>query len=191
MTNYTYTNLYVHGSNEELDKLFRNLKRWTRKDEKKQHEVFGYGWIGFIAQAAKLEPLDLNAGVLKIQYDGRGRLYVLYISAAGPQAGFWRALVRRFAPHCQAYYLAEEAESGFYETNDTTKRIIVADYAVPARNSEGVYLSSGERRSTFYTEASMQELLSSKYGAGKPMTELLELAQQEGLHVHKVQRVRR
>lgn len=65
MANYCYTNLYVYGPQEELANLFKKLKRWTRKDERKPKSAFGCGWLGFIAEGAGLQAFDLRAGVEK------------------------------------------------------------------------------------------------------------------------------
>ena len=190
MANYCYTNLYVYGSQEELANLFKKLKRWTRKDERKPKTAFGCGWLGFIAEGAGIRAFDLRAGVEKFQFDGKGRLYICYTSAWGPQPTFWKAVLRKFAPACKSYYLSEESCQGLYVTNDKFRRVITADYAIPAWNSAaGCYLPSELRRSTFYTEGAMHELLVSKYGAGKTLAELLELAQKDNLSVYKVKRV--
>ena len=190
MANYCYTNLYVYGPQEELANLFKKLKRWTRKDERKPKTAFGCGWLGFIAEGAGIQAFDLRAGVEKIQFDGKGQLFIKYISAYGPQPAFWEALVRKFAPRSWSYYLAEESSSGLYVTNDKFRRVITADYAIPAWDSvAGCYLPSELRRSTFYTEGAMRELLVSKYGAGKTLAELLELAKKDNLPVYKVKRV--
>lgn len=190
MANYCYTNLYVYGSQEELANLFKKLKRWTRKDERKPKTTFGCGWLGFIAEGAGIQAFDLRAGVEKFQFDGKGRLYICYTSAWGPQPTFWKAVLRKFAPACKSYYLSEESCQGLYVTNDKFRRVITADYAIPAWNSAaGCYLPSELRRSTFYTEGAMHELLVSKYGAGKTLAELLELAQKDNLSVYKVKRV--
>ena len=190
MANYCYTNLYVYGSQEELANLFKKLKRWTRKDERKPKTAFGCGWLGFIAEGADIQAFDLRAGVEKFQFDGKGRLYICYTSAWGPQPTFWKAVLRKFAPACKSYYLSEESCQGLYVTNDKFRRVITADYAIPAWNSAaGCYLPSELRRSTFYTEGAMHELLVSKYGAGKTLAELLELAQKDNLSVYKVKRV--
>ena len=190
MANYSYTNLYVYGSQEELANLFKKLKRWTRKDERKPKTAFGCGWLGFIAEGADIQAFDLRAGVEKFQFDGKGRLYICYTSAWGPQPTFWKAVLRKFAPACKSYYLSEESCQGLYVTNDKFRRVITADYAIPAWNSAaGCYLPSELRRSTFYTEGAMHELLVSKYGAGKTLAELLELAQKDNLSVYKVKRV--
>ena len=190
MANYCYTNLYVYGSQEELANLFKKLKRWTRKDERKPKTAFGCGWLGFIAEGADIQAFDLRAGVEKFQFDGKGRLYICYTSAWGPQPTFWKAVLRKFAPACKSYYLSEESCQGLYVTNDKFRCVITADYAIPAWNSAaGCYLPSELRRSTFYTEGAMHELLVSKYGAGKTLAELLELAQKDNLSVYKVKRV--
>ena len=190
MANYCYTNLYVYGSQEELANLFKKLKRWTRKDERKPKTSFGCGWLGFIAEGAGIQAFDFRAGVEKFQFDGKGRLYICYTSAWGPQPTFWKAVLRKFAPACKSYYLSEESCQGLYVTNDKFRRVITADYAIPAWNSAaGCYLPSELRRSTFYTEGAMHELLVSKYGAGKTLAELLELAQKDNLSVYKVKRV--
>ena len=190
MANYCYTNLYVYGPQEELANLFKKLKRWTRKDERKPKTAFGCGWLGFIAEGADIQAFDLRAGVEKFQFDGKGRLYICYTSAWGPQPTFWKAVLRKFAPACKSYYLSEESCQGLYVTNDKFRRVITADYAIPAWNSAaGCYLPSELRRSTFYTEGAMHELLVSKYGAGKTLAELLELAQKDNLSVYKVKRV--
>lgn len=190
MANYCYTNLYVYGSQEELANLFKKLKRWTRKDERKPKTSFGCGWLGFIAEGAGIQAFDLRAGVEKFQFDGKGRLYICYTSAWGPQPTFWKAVLRKFAPACKSYYLSEESCQGLYVTNDKFRRVITADYAIPAWDSAaGCYLPSELRRSTFYTEGAMHELLVSKYGAGKTLAELLELAQKDNLSVYKVKRV--
>ena len=76
-----------------------------------------------------------------------------------------------------------------YITNDKLKRKITADYAIPGRCADGSYTSSLVRRRTFYTEGAMRELLVSKYGAGKAMAELLELAQKANILVYKLKRV--
>ena len=76
-----------------------------------------------------------------------------------------------------------------YITNDKLKRKITADYAIPGRCADGSYTSSLVRRRTFYTEGAMRELLVSKYGAGKAMAELLELAQKDNIPVYKLKRV--
>ena len=190
MANYCYTNLYVYGSQEELANLFKKLKRWTRKDERKPKTAFGCGWLGFIAEGADIQAFDLRAGVEKFQFDGKGRLYICYTSAWGPQPTFWKAVLRKFAPACKSYYLSEESCQGLYVTNDKFRCVITADYAIPAWNSAaGCYLPSELRRSTFYTEGAMHELLVSKYCAGKTLAELLELAQKDNLSVYKVKRV--
>ena len=190
MANYCYTNLYVYGSQEELANLFKKLKRWTRKDERKPKSAFGCGWLGFIAEGAGIQAFDLRAGVEKIQFDGKGRLYICYTSAWGPQPEFWKAVLRKFAPACKSYYLSEESCQGLYVTNDKFRRVITADYAIPAWDSAAdCYLPSELRRSTFYTEGAMRELLVSRYGAGKTLAELLELAKKDGLPVYKVKRV--
>ena len=190
MANYCYTNLYVYGSQEELANLFKKLKRWTRKDERKPKTAFGCGWLGFIAEGAGIQAFDVRAGVEKFQFDGKGRLYICYTSAWGPQPTFWKAVLRKFAPACKSYYLSEESCQGLYVTNDKFRCVITADYAIPAWNSAaGCYLPSELRRSTFYTEGAMHELLVSKYGAGKTLAELLELAQKDNLSVYKVKRV--
>lgn len=190
MANYSYTNLYVYGSQEELANLFKKLKRWTRKDERKPKTAFGCGWLGFIAEGAGIQAFDVRAGVEKFQFDGKGRLYICYTSAWGPQPTFWKAVLRKFAPACKSYYLSEESCQGLYVTNDKFRRVITADYAIPAWNSAaGCYLPSEFRRSTFYTEGAMRELLVSKYGAGKTLAELLELAQKDNLSVYKVKSV--
>lgn len=190
MANYCYANLYVYGSQEELSNLFKKLKRWTRKDERKPKTAFGCGWLGFIAEGAGIQAFDLRAGVEKFQFDGKGRLYICYTSAWGPQPEFWKAVLRKFAPACKSYYLAEESCQGLYVTNDKFRRVITADYAIPAWDSAaGCYLPSELRRSTFYTEGAMRELLVSKYGAGKTLAELLKLAKKDGLPVYKVKRV--
>ena len=190
MANYCYTNLYVYGSQEELSNLFKKLKRWTRKDERKPKTAFGCGWRGFIAEGAGIQAFDLRAGVEKFQFDGKGRLYICYTSAWGPQPEFWKAVLRKFAPACKSYYLSEESCQGLYVTNDKFRRVITADYAIPAWDSAaGCYLPSELRRSTFYTEGAMRELLVSRYGAGKTLAELLELAKKDGLLVYKVKRV--
>lgn len=108
MANYSYTNLYVYGPQEELANLFKKLKSWTRKDERKPKTAFGCGWLGFIAEGAGIQAFDLRAGVEKIQFDGKGQLFIKYISADGPQPAFWEALVRKFAPRSWSCYLAEE-----------------------------------------------------------------------------------
>lgn len=190
MANYSYTNLYVYGSQEELANLFKKLKRWTRKDERKPKTAFGCGWLGFIAEGAGIKAFDLRAGVEKFQFDGKEMLYICYTSAWEPQAEFWKAVLRKFTPACKSYYLSEESCQGLYVTNDKFRRVITADYAIPAWNSAaGCYLPSEFRRSTFYTEGAMRELLVSKYGAGKTLAELLELAQKDNLSVYKVKRV--
>ena len=96
--------------------------------------------------------------------------------------------MRKFAPRSWSCYLAEESCTGLYLTNDKLKRKITADYAIPGRCADGSYTSSLVRRSTFYTEGAMRELLVSKYGAGKTLAELLELALQDGLPVYEVKR---
>ena len=190
MANYCYTNLYVYGSQEELATLFKKLKRWTRKDERKPKTAFGCGWLGFIAEGAGIQAFDVRAGVEKFQFDGKGRLYICYTSAWGPQPEFWKAVLRKFAPACKSYYLSEESCQGLYVTNDKFRRVITADYAIPAWDSAvDCYLPSELRRSTFYTEGAMRELLVSRYGAGKTLAELLELAKKDGLPVYKVKRV--
>lgn len=190
MANYCYTNLYVYGSQEELANLFEKLKRWTRKDERKPKTAFGCGWLGFIAEGAGIQAFDLRAGVEKFQFDGKGRLYICYTSAWGPQPKFWKAVLRKFAPACKSYYLSEESCQGIYVTNDKFRRVIIADYAIPAWDSAaGCYLPSELRRSTFYTEGAIRELLVSKYGTGKTLAELLELAQKDNIPVYKVKRV--
>lgn len=189
MANYSYTNLYVYGPQEELANLFKKLKRWTRKDERKPKTAFGCGWLGFIAEGAGIQAFDLRAGVEKFQFDGKERLYICYTSAWEPQLEFWKAVLRKFAPACKSYYLSEEACQGFYVTNDKFRCVITVDYAIPAWDSAaGRYLPSELRRSTFYTEEAMHELLSSRYGSGKSMTELLELARHDGLPVYEVKR---
>lgn len=70
MANYCYTNLYVYGPQEELANLFKKLKCWTRKDERKERTPFGSGWIGFIAQGAGMQAFDNRASVETFQYDG-------------------------------------------------------------------------------------------------------------------------
>lgn len=190
MANYSYTHLYVYGPQEELANLFKKLKRWTRKDERKPKIAFGCGWLGFIAEGAGIKDFDLRAGVEKFQFDGKEMLYICYTSAWEPQAEFWKAVLRKFAPACKSYYLSEESCQGLYVTNDKFRRVITADYAIPAWDSAaGCYLPSELRRSTFYTEGAMRELLVSKYGAGKTLAELLELAQKDNLSVYKVKRV--
>lgn len=189
MANYSYTNLYVYGSQEELANLFKKLKRWTRKDERKPKTAFGCGWLGFIAEGAGIQAFDVRAGVEKFQFDGKGRLYICYTSAWRPQPKFWEAVLRKFAPECKSYYLSEESCQGLYVTNDKSRRVITADYAIPAWDSAaGCYLPSELRRSTFYTEEAMRELLSSRYGSGKSTAELLELARHDGLPVYDVKR---
>ena len=190
MANYSYTNLYVYGPQEELANLFKKLKRWTRKDERKPKTAFGCGWLGFIAEGAGIQAFDLRAGVEKFQFDGKERLYICYTSAWEAQAEFWKAVLRKFAPACKFYYLSEESCQGLYVTNDKFRRVITADYAIPAWDSAaGCYLPSELRRSTFYTEGAMRELLVSKYGAGKTLAELLEMSQKDNLPVYKVKRV--
>lgn len=190
MANYSYTNLYVYGPQEELARLFKKLKYWTRKDERKPRTAFGSGWLGFIAKSAGVEAFDYRGGVKKIQYDGKGRLRILYTSACCPQPEFWEVLLQKFAPACSSFYLAEESCTGLYVTNDKFKQVITADYAIPAQDpATGSYLPSEIRRSTFYTQAAMHELLGSKYGADRSMAELLALARRDGLPVYKVKRV--
>ena len=189
MANYSYTNLYVYGSQEELANLFKKLKRWTRKDERKPKTAFGCGWLGFIAEGAGIQDFDLRAGVEKFQFDGKGRLYICYTSAWGPQPTFWKAVLRKFAPACKSYYLSEESCQGLYVTNDKFSRVIIADYAIPAWDSAaGCYLPSELRRSTFYTQSALRELLSRKYGAGKSIEKLVTLARHDGLPVYEVKR---
>ena len=189
MANYSYTNLYVYGSQEELSNLFKKLKRWTRKDERKPKTTFGCGWLGFFAEGAGIQDFDLRAGVEKFQFDGKGRLYICYTSAWGPQPKFWEAVLRKFAPACKSYYLSEESCQGLYVTNDKFRRVITADYAIPAWDSAaGCYLPSELRRSTFYTQSALRELLSRKYGAGKSIEKLVSLARHDGLPVYEVKR---
>ena len=189
MANYSYTNLYVYGSQEELANLFKKLKRWTRKDERKPKTTFGCGWLGFFAEGAGIQDFDLRAGVEKFQFDGKGRLYICYTSAWGPQPKFWEAVLRKFAPACKSYYLSEESCQGLYVTNDKFRRVITADYAIPAWDSAaGCYLPSELRRSTFYTQSALRELLSRKYGAGKSIEKLVSLARHDGLPVYEVKR---
>ena len=189
MANYSYTNLYVYGPQEELANLFKKLKRWTRKDERKPKTAFGCGWLGFIAEGAGIQAFDLRAGVEKFQFDGKGRLYICYTSAWGPQPKFLEAVLRKFAPACKSYYLSEESCQGLYVTNDKFRRVITADYAIPAWDSAaGCYLPSELRRSTFYTQSALRELLSRKYGAGKSIEKLVALARHDGLPVYEVKR---
>lgn len=189
MANYCYTNLYVYGPQEELANLFKKLKRWTRKDERKPKTAFGCGWLGFIAEGAGIQTFELRSGVEKIQFDGKGQLFIKYMSADGPQPAFWEALVRNFAPRSWSCYLAEESCTGLYLTNDKFRRVITADYAIPAWDSAaGCYLPSELRRSTFYTQSALRELLSSRYGSAKSTAELLELARHDGLTVYEVKR---
>ena len=189
MANYSYTNLYVYGSQEDLANLFKKLKRWTRKDERKPKTAFGCGWLGFIAEGAGMQAFDLRAGVEKFQFDGKGRLYICYTSAWGPQPEFWKAVLRKFAPACKSYYLSEESCQGLYVTNDIFRRVITADYAIPAWDSAaGCYLPSELRRSTFYTQSALRELLSRKYGEGKSIEKLVTLARHDGLPVYEVKR---
>ena len=152
--------------------------------------AFGYGYLGLIAEGAGIRAFDLRAGVEKFQFDGKGRLYICYTSAWGPQPEFWKAVLRKFAPSCKSYYLSEEFCKGLYVTNDKFRCVITADYAIPAWDSAaGCYLPSELRRSTFYTKGAMRELLVSRYGAGKTLTELLVLAQKDNIPVYKVKRV--
>lgn len=189
MANYSYTNLYVYGSQEELANLFKKLKRWTRKDERKPKTAFGCGWLGFIAEGAGIQAFDVRAGVEKFQFDGKGRLYICYTSAWGPQPTFWKAVLRKFAPACKSYYLSEESCQGLYVTNDKFRRVITADYAIPAWNSAAdCYLPSEFRRSTFYTQPALRELLSRKYGACKSIEKIVALARHDGLPVYEVKR---
>ena len=189
MANYSYTNLYVYGSQEELANLFKKLKRWTRKDERKPKTAFGCGWLGFIAEGSGIQAFDFRAGVEKFQFDGKERLYICYTSAWEAQAEFWKAVLRKFAPACKFYYLSEESCQGLYVTNDKFRRVITADYAIPAWDSaEGCYLPSELRRSTFYTQPALRELLSRKYGACKSIEKLVALARHDGLPVYEVKR---
>ena len=126
---------------------------------------------------------------LAFQFDGKERLYICYTSAWEAQAEFWKAVLRKFAPACKFYYLSEESCQGLYVTNDKFRRVITADYAIPAWDSAaGCYLPSELRRSTVYTEEAMRELLSSRYGSAKSTAELLELARRDGLPVYEVKR---
>ena len=98
-------------------------------------------------------------------------------------------MLRNFAPACKFYYLSEESCQGLYVTNDKFRRVITADYAIPAWDSAaGCYLPSELRRSTFYTEGAMHELLSRKYGAGKSIEKIVALARRDGLPVYEVKR---
>lgn len=157
MANYCYTNLYVYGPQEELANLFKKLKRWTRKDERKPKTAFGCGWLGFIAEGAGIQTFELRSGVEKIQFDGKGQLFIKYISADGPQPAFWEALVRKFAPRSWSCYLAEESCTGLYLTNDKLKRKITADYAIPGRCDDGSYTSSLVRRSAVSVARAAQQ----------------------------------
>lgn len=80
MANYCYTNLYVYGPQEELANLFKKLKRWTRKDERKPKTAFGCGWLGFIAEGAGIQTFELRSGVEKNPVRRqRTALYQVYI----------------------------------------------------------------------------------------------------------------
>lgn len=151
--------------------------------------ALGYGWLGFIAEGAGIRAFDLRAGVEKFQFDGKGRLYICYTSAWGPQPEFWKAVLCKFALVCKSYYLSEEFCQGLYVTNDKFRRVITADYAIPAWDSAaGCYLHSELRRSTFYKKSAFRELLSSRYGSGKSTEVVIELARHDGLLVYEVKR---
>ena len=122
MANICYTKYKVEGSVKEVEALRRAL---NKREGKKLTSYLRY---------CRLAPLT-EASVKRFPNSGE----VLSFETAtkwGPELGEWTDIIRKWAPHAQIVYYAEEFWCGVHETNDIWGKYFPRTYAVHIRLSD-------------------------------------------------------
>ena len=121
MPNWCFTEYIFTGPLKELERLERNITKWTEKNY--APNGFGKDWLGNIAEGAGMDytkiPCRGTIGNLYMQTDqerNRTGLYIDTETAWVPQHELWDFLIKKYAPHTSYLYYAEEAGLGLYET---------------------------------------------------------------------------
>ena len=126
MPNWCNTSMTIEGQKEEIQSIHRKIKEWTSKNYVEND--FGENWLGNIVVGAGFSyKLLACRGLITSMDEGKtarqdkpGIYYfqVQYESAWTDINKTWEIILKRHAPNCKIYYVAEELGCGYYVTND-------------------------------------------------------------------------
>ena len=131
MPNWCNTSMTIEGPKAEIENIHQLIQKWTSKEWTSRNYVendFGKNWLGNIVVGAGFSYKLLNCrGLISfmdeeitVRQDESGIYYfqVQYESAWTDINGTWETILKKFAPNCKIYYVAEELGCGYYVKND-------------------------------------------------------------------------
>lgn len=137
MPNWCYTQYVFIGSSKELDRLERNISRWT--ESLSVPNGFGKNRLGNIVAGAGFSQKEIPCrGILCNMYRKSDlemetpRLHIDTETAWVPMHELWNRLIKKYSPGYRFLYYSEEPGCGIYETNDTEKEFFGFDYVADA-----------------------------------------------------------
>lgn len=141
MPNWCNTSMTIEGPKAEIESIHRKIKEWTSRNYVEND--FGKNWLGNIVVGAGFSyKLLACRGLISFmdeeitaRQDEPGIYYfqIQYESAWTDINGTWETILKKYAPNCEIYYVAEELGNEYFVTNDRDKRyydeeIIVLSY---------------------------------------------------------------
>lgn len=139
MPNWCSTEMVIAGPKEEIKNLHVLILHWMNKAEEAKDNKRHYKWLGYLLEGAALA-LDGETYACRgwlsdmdVPYQGTGNTWELrlsYESAWTPCTELWDAVVKKYAPHCEAYWYAEEPGTELFLTNDTHQKFFDFSYVI-------------------------------------------------------------
>lgn len=143
MPNWCNTSMTIEGPKAEIENIHQLIQKWTSKEWTSKHYVendFGTNWLGNVVAGAGFSYETLACRGLITNMDEEitanlknpGIYYfeVQYDSAWTHVNETWELILKKFAPNCEIYYMAEELGCEYFVTNDRDKEYYDEDIIV-------------------------------------------------------------
>ena len=134
MYDWYYNNEYILGPKDEIKALFIKLNKWVFENVTENN--FGINWLGNIVTNAGFKRQDedpngfychgLILNHFEIEPENEAESYISFSSETRfrPVPELWKAILEKYAPHSHYYYISENIENNFIESNDKEHHFI-------------------------------------------------------------------
>lgn len=176
MPNWCNTSMTIEGPKAEIESIHRKIMEWTSRNYVKND--FGKNWLGNIVVGAgfSYKLLACRGEITYMDEEITARqdepetyyFQVQYDSAWKDITETWKIILKKFAPNCEIYYVAEELGCEYFVTNDRDKEyydedIIVLSYLT---KTNPLYQKWEEKFAceSYMTRKSLKERLTAIFG---------------------------
>lgn len=139
MPNWCSTEMVIAGPKEEIQNVHVLINHWMDKAYEDKTNKRHYRWLGYIVEGAALaldgEFYASRGWLTDMDMPCKGdndtwELNISYESAWTPCSELWDAMVKKYAPHCDVYWYAEETGCEVFLTNDKNQKYFDFDYVI-------------------------------------------------------------